>query len=215
MDVRTHAEPREMLDQLIRERGEDYASISRLLGRNAAYVQQFIKRGTPKRLVEEDRRTLARYFGVPESALGASAEARPPLQNVPRLDVRASAGHGALGSLEIVADQMGFSDRLLRELAGGNPSGLSMIRVSGDSMSPTLDDGDDIMINRFDDRSRLRDGIYVLRMSDDLFVKRVCRGPDPRRIRLVSDNAAYPEWAVELKDVTIIGRLVWSGKRFR
>src|SRR5918992_1375634 len=65
------AEARAALARLIRERGEDYASLSRLIGRNPAYVQQYIKRGSPKRLDEQDRRLLARYFGVPETLLGA------------------------------------------------------------------------------------------------------------------------------------------------
>ncbi len=58
------------LDRLIRERGETYGAISRLLGRNAAYIQQFVKRGTPRKLDEADRRLLARYFGVDERLLG-------------------------------------------------------------------------------------------------------------------------------------------------
>ena len=57
-DVRT------ALDALIRERGEDYSAISRLLGRNPAYIQQFIKRGSPRRLAEEDRVRLAAYFQI-------------------------------------------------------------------------------------------------------------------------------------------------------
>ena len=64
------ADPRAVLERLIRERREDYAGLSRLLGRNAAYMQQFIRRGTPKRLAEDDRRTLARYFGIEETLLG-------------------------------------------------------------------------------------------------------------------------------------------------
>ena len=57
------------LDQLIRERGEDYASLSRLIGRNSAYIQQFIKRGVPRKLDEDDRRILADYFGVSQHFL--------------------------------------------------------------------------------------------------------------------------------------------------
>ncbi len=55
---------RAALERLIRERREDYAGLSRLLGRNAAYVQQFIKRGVPRKLDPDDLRLLARYFGV-------------------------------------------------------------------------------------------------------------------------------------------------------
>ena len=63
-------EPREALDGLISERGETYASISRLLGRNSAYIQQFIKRGSPARLDQSDIALLALHFDVPVEMLG-------------------------------------------------------------------------------------------------------------------------------------------------
>ena len=58
-----------LLDRLIQRNGESYLSISRLLGRNAAYVQQFIKRGSPRTLDEDDRHLLAAYFSIDESEL--------------------------------------------------------------------------------------------------------------------------------------------------
>ncbi|PHQ61699.1 MAG: peptidase S24, partial [Sphingobium sp.] len=91
------------LDRLIAERGENYADLSRLIGRNPAYIQQFIKRGTPRKLDEDDRRVLARYFGVSEELLGGgtpapvvSARVRgtPAVVSVPRLSLGASAGGG-------------------------------------------------------------------------------------------------------------------------
>ena len=57
------------LNVLISARDETYVSISKLLGRNPAYIQQFIRRGTPKKLDEDDRRILAKYFGIAEDAL--------------------------------------------------------------------------------------------------------------------------------------------------
>ena len=50
------ADPRHVLEQLCVERGEDFAGLSKMLGRNAAYVQQYVRRGVPKRLKEEERR---------------------------------------------------------------------------------------------------------------------------------------------------------------
>ncbi|MFN2474648.1 MAG: hypothetical protein ABR588_12135 [Sphingomicrobium sp.] len=67
----SQVDQRAVLASLIEERREDYASLSRLIGRNAAYVQQFIKRGVPRKLAERDRQTLARYFGIAEAELGA------------------------------------------------------------------------------------------------------------------------------------------------
>ena len=54
------ADPRSVLERLCAERGEDFAGLSRMLGRNPAYIQQFVRRGVPKRLKEEERRKLAR-----------------------------------------------------------------------------------------------------------------------------------------------------------
>jgi hypothetical protein len=62
---------RATLTQLADDRGESLASLSRLIGRNAAYLQQYIERGTPKQLAENDRLTLAQFFQVDERLLGA------------------------------------------------------------------------------------------------------------------------------------------------
>ena len=90
-------DPRDVLQRLCLERGEDFASLSRLLGRNAAYVHQYLNRGSPKRLAERDRRLLAEYFGIDEVVLGAPPRDRPVdrLAPVGRLDLRAAAGAGA------------------------------------------------------------------------------------------------------------------------
>lgn len=216
----TGNDPRARLDQLIRERGEDYAGLSRLLGRNAAYVQQYIKRGTPRRLAEDDRRLLARYFGVDESLLGGPAGVMASdsgLISVPRLDVHASAGPGAVAAEEKRLGRIGFDAAWLRRLGlgGGEPGRLSVIRVDGDSMSPTLSDGDEILVDRDDGAGRLRDGIYVLRIEEALVVKRLALGPGGR-LSVRSDNDAYPGWPdLEPAAVDVVGRVVWVGRRLR
>ena len=69
---------RRALDELIQQRGVNYSSVSRLLGRNAAYIQQYIRRGSPRQLDEQDRSVLARFFGVDEKILGAPARRSGP-----------------------------------------------------------------------------------------------------------------------------------------
>jgi phage repressor protein C with HTH and peptisase S24 domain len=210
-------DPRQVLDALIRDRREDYASLSRLIGRNPTYVQQYIKRGVPRKLDEADRRTLARYFGIDEATLGGPANDVPPrvaLVAIPQLRVRASAGHGAVIDTETQDGRIGFDERWLRDLAGAAPADLSLIRVSGDSMVPTLAEGDDILVNRVDGADRLRDGIYVLRIDDALVVKRIAVSPAGQSITIRSDNDAYPAWPdCDPARITIIGRVVWAGRR--
>src|SRR3569833_1761525 len=93
------SDPRVLLERLRAERGEDFAGLSRMLGRNHAYKQQFVRRGVPKRLKEEERRKIARYFAVPETLLGGppeSEQAPTGLVSVKRHPVSVSAGPGAL-----------------------------------------------------------------------------------------------------------------------
>lgn len=207
---------RAALDALIHERREDYASLSRLLGRNSAYIQQFIKRGVPRKLDEEDRRTLARYFGVPESVLGGrpAVTEEEELARVPLLDVRASAGAGSFADGERICAALRFDPAWLRRLRL-DPTCLSVIQVSGDSMAPTLDDGDDILVDHSDGRDRLRDGIYVLRADGMLNVKRLALDPGRRRVTVKSDNPGYPDWpAIDTDRLDLVGRVVWAGRRF-
>ncbi len=209
-------DPRSALERLCVLHGEDFSSLSRLLGKNSAYIQQYLRRGTPKRLKEEERRILARYFGVPESLLGAPEG--PPLGAemiaVMRVPVSASAGSGSLPCDERSRPYFAFDERWLQRMTSANANDLVIIRVEGDSMAPTLGDGDDILIDRGDDAKRLRDGIYVLRIDDALIVKRVALNPVTRRVTLQSDNPAYPDWPdLELDAVTCIGRVIWAARK--
>ena len=61
--------------------------MSRLLGRNPTYGQQFVKRGVPRRLSEDDRRKLAAHFGIAERLLGGPPE-RAGHVVMARLDAR-------------------------------------------------------------------------------------------------------------------------------
>ena len=210
------SEPRVIIERLCAERGDDFAGLSRMLGRNAAYIQQYVRRGVPKRLKENERRKLARYFAIPESLLGGPDEdsAASALQPVRRVAVRASAGPGALVAGEGARAYFGFDGRWLRSLTATAADKLSIIRVEGDSMAPTLNAGDDILVDPGDCTGRLRDGIYVLRMDDALVVKRIALHPIGGRVTVQSDNPAYPDWPdCDMGEIQCIGRVVWAGRK--
>ena len=210
---------RQQLEMLIRGNGDGFAAISLMLGKNPAYIQQFIKRGTPKKLDEEDRRKLAEYFGVTEQKLGGPVPNNPVgissddgLVRIKQLQISASAGPGSLSDDDFGQGEIAFQPKWLKQV-GSDPSQLSMIAVDGDSMDPTLCDGDDIMVDHSAARKPLREGIHVLRMDDVLLVKRVALRP-AGRLAIRSDNPQYPDWDdVDAKDVNIIGRVVWTGRR--
>jgi phage repressor protein C with HTH and peptisase S24 domain len=211
-------DPRSVLQRLVDERRDDYAGLSRLLGRNPAYVQQFIKRGVPKKLAENDRAKLARYFDIDEQLLGGPARETSidatDLVPIPRYRISAAAGHGSIPDREDKVAEVAFSARWLEKLSSARPRDLSIIQVEGDSMSPTLSHGDDIMVDLSGARRKLSDGIYVLRRDDALLVKRVALHPTRSTLTIASDNPAFASWTDCAPDeIDIIGRVVWAGRR--
>ena len=170
----------------------------------------------PKRLGEAERRKLARYFSISESLLGGPAEDEQvgTLVPVKRSPVRASAGPGAIPYDEAGKPYFAFDELWLKGLTASPSSRLSIIRVEGDSMAPTLNAGDDILVDLGDCAERLRDGIYVLRADDALVVKRLALHPAGRRVTVQSDNPAYPDWPdCDIDDLHCIGRVIWAGRK--
>src|SRR3954451_2135422 len=144
------SDPRLVLERLCAERGEDFAGLSRMLGRNSAYIQQFVRRGVPRRLKEDERRKLARYFAISEALLGGPAEeaiAANGLVSIKRHPVSVSAGPGAIVMEELGKPYFGFDERWLKALTSTPAERLSIVKVEGDSMSPTLNQGDDILVD--------------------------------------------------------------------
>jgi phage repressor protein C with HTH and peptisase S24 domain len=214
---------RRTLDELIRARGEDYASLSRRIDRNQTYIQQFIKRGVPRRLSEDDRQRLAAHFGVSQAVLGGPPDRAPRRVEIEpgksfvlvrSYDIGASAGAGALAEDDGEDASIALGEDFVRGIASGRVEALGKIRVAGDSMLPTLADGDEIVVDTDDAAGRLRDGIYVLRVDGALLVKRLAINPAGRRLSINSDNPAYPSWPdCDPATVTVIGRVVWVGRR--
>ncbi|MEE4288424.1 MAG: S24 family peptidase, partial [Erythrobacter sp.] len=214
------APARARLLDLSQERGVSLSALSEMLGRNPSYLQQFIRKGSPRKLEEGDRRMLARFFGVAEGELVDTEEGareksyidRAPTVparfaedwvEVPRLAIGASAGPGALPGGEVAFDAFRFSRRWLAQ-QGFEGSQLSAIQVEGDSMEPLLSDGDEILVDRAP--RPFRDGIHVVRMGDTLMVKRVASA-GAGRLSLLSQNLAYPPVQVAAEEVEIIGRV--------
>lgn len=229
MDADGEAGARARLVALAAARGVSLAALSALIGRNTTYLQQFVRKGSPRKLEENDRRTLAQFFGVGEIELGASGResvlavgqggvvtapvgqraSMAEWADIPRLPLGASAGPGALTSEEIPSGRLRFSNRWLKA-QGLEPAMLSVIEVEGDSMEPSLRDGDEILVDRTP--RPLRAGIHVIRLDDVLLVKRLEPGPGGT-LRVISDNGAYPRTERPVEDVEVIGRVVWKGGR--
>ena len=196
--------PRTALATLAAARGDSLAALSAMLGRNAAYLQQYVRRGSPRILGERDRRLLAAYLGVNEAVLGAPPD-RVTGFHIRRLDVAASAGPGAQVDGEIVLGTDTLDPGLARRL-GLKDGQAAIIRVRGTSMEPGLFDGDHIVVDTADRTPRAKGGLYVIRIGDAVMVKRVALSGGS--LVATSDNrAAGP---VPDGPIVVIGRVVWQ-----
>ncbi|MDB5679417.1 MAG: repressor [Sphingomonas bacterium] len=186
-------------------RGASLAALSRMIGRNPAYLQQFVKRGTPRRLDEQARRHLAAFFGVDESVLGGPAQ-KAELVAVPRIDAQAAAGPGGMVEDDCVAGEERIDPRVAKRL-GVAPESLTMITARGTSMEPLIHDGDALFVDSGDRQLSSRPGLFVLRIDGVLLVKRVAR--IGFELHIASNNPATPPIApVRADRAEIIGRVV-------
>lgn len=199
-------DPRSALKALAAARGESLAGLSRLIGRNPAYLQQFVERGTPRRLSEADRALLAAYLGVGEAVLGGPDRADAGVR-VPRLDIAASAGPGALADDDRRRGAETIDPATLRRLRV-RAADLAIVTARGDSMTPTIDDGDELLVDG-SDRDWRGGGVFIARLDGALVVKRLA--PYAHGVAVLSDNPAYPE--VITPAIEVIGRVVRLTRR--
>jgi phage repressor protein C with HTH and peptisase S24 domain len=222
---------------LLKERGSDLRKASLAMGRNAAYIHQYLYRGSPKVLSEDDRIALAEHLGIDEDELRHQAQPRPQTRptrrarrvradtdgepfegfsKVPEIDVRASAGPGALlEGFEETKDVWYFPDAMIRHEFRTRAGDLRIITIDGDSMEPVLSSGDRIMIDT-SQRIPVPPGIFVIWDGMGIVAKRIehILSSEPAKLRIMSVNPDYETYERDAEEVHVIGRVVWSARRY-
>ena len=192
--------PQQALTRAAAERGVALSALSRMIGRNQAYLSQFVLRGSPRRLPEHERRLLADFLALDESVLGAAPREQDVA--VPWLAVRAAAGHGRVAEERLLRAEP--VPRALLRAAGIATAAASLITVAGESMAPTLCDGDRLLVDTADRRPPAGGAIYVIRRDEELAVKRLV--PEGAIVAVHSDNPDWPTLRVAARGLVVIGR---------
>lgn len=136
----------------------------------------------------------------------------PGFTLVPRLNVQASAGFGALTLSEEPVDFLAFQESWLRA-RNINPRFARVLTTRGDSMEPTIRDGDVLLVDTSIDHVR-DNTIYIVVYGGLVLVKRV-HGKFDGSLVLISDNATYPPETIAAHDVPnlkVAGRVMWFGR---
>jgi phage repressor protein C with HTH and peptisase S24 domain len=153
---------------------------------------------------------LATGRGAPEAGRAPAADAGEYLF-VPRYHVRIAAGRRRPLRSDQVVDYLAFRADWVQRRLGADPRNLIVVEAMGNSMAPTFEDSDLLLVDLGAPRFR-QDGIYVLKRDAELVVKRLQRRSDGR-IVIRSDNPAYESQVVDPSRVGVIGRVLWVAGR--
>ena len=218
---------RKRILRALKDRGLDMKAVSLEIGKNHAYLQQFIERGIPAKLKEDVRSRLSEVLDVPEEELGSpqkpllNAAANIPV--IDEIDVTAGLGGGGLSIVEnTTANGITFHREAVRDYwrlpssiltrFNAQPQHIKAFPSKGDSMAPQILDGDIVFA---DTRHRVPSppGIYVLAdQFGGVVVKnlQVVSRPtdDPIMVRISSSNDKYRDQELTLDEIFIIGMYV-------
>ncbi len=205
---------RKNLTDAVADKGANLAELSRALGRNHAYLQQFVRRGVPADLPEKVRLKLALLLGVDERTL------RNPDAELDSMDVAAmsgTAGDDGASRVVPIVGYIGAGAEVFPLDDHEKGAGLDYVKVPfpvrpgtvcaivrGDSQLPMFEDGDLIgFVQRGEDPTNLIGKRSVVKLMDGrILIKRLRRGSEAGLYTLVSSNArdiedVEIEWAAQ------------------
>jgi hypothetical protein len=127
--------------------------------------------------------------------------------------ISVSAGGGAYDEEESF-EKLEMPDFFINIIGGAeNLKNIEAINVTGDSMEPTLNNGNIIFIDKTK-KDANKDGIYAFVNENGLFVKRIQRRVDGG-LDIISDNKEYPMQVVGKNEINVLGKVISSiGKVF-
>lgn len=145
------------------------------------------------------------------------ARAMPPVVDaadvvsIQKLDLSLSMGPGTLIDDYVEADLVNFDPVFIRAITRAPIHRLKLVTGIGDSMYPTLNWGDAIMIDTTDNALAKQDGIYWINLYGAAGLKRL-RTIGKNRILVKSDNPTVGDQEVSAEDLRIEGRAIWVAR---
>lgn len=199
------------LKVIMDEQGISQNALARMVGVTQPSIKKIIDGDTlePKKILE-----IANALGVSVEWLKTGKGEQPtfsqavendeeedkPQLRVEVLDVYASAGNGTFITGDLAAEICAIefeNEYFMQNFQRATEKGMSIINVSGDSMEPTLQNGDLLYV---DTRKNYYcgDGIYVFSFNDAIYVKRLQLAG--RKLLIHSDNKYYDTWDINTEN---------------
>lgn len=130
---------------------------------------------------------------------------------IPLVSGKISAGKG-LAPVEDAEVEMKLAFRLDWIKRKGDYTKMSLIRVEGDSMEPTLYSGDIVLVDGNRNFVDLHGGIYAIYIKDSIMIKRIQYLFAEEKLKIISDNPKYEPIIISPDDIHIIGKVIWIGR---
>ena len=207
-----------------RQLGMTAGRVAELAGINRSFVYD-IMRGRSENPNLEKLDQVAQVLNVERNWLlhgigdvdGESPIMEDPMEafvSVPSVEVTASMGGGNLVTDEVEnGEPYNFQRSWIVHDLKADPANLRIMHVEGDSMMPTLNSGDVVLVD-LSRKSPTPPGIFVLFDGMGLVAKRLENIPnnDPPKVRVISDNTFYSPYERTADEVSIIGRIRWFAR---
>ena len=153
--------------------------------------------GVSKRWLEEgDDLPFAKQIQPPTSTIVMTSDSKST-QGTPVYDIDVTAG-------TLPRARMFTDDQIIGYVAlpGLEDSGCRIVKVSGDSMSPVIREGDYLAVRELTNFQQIFWGqIYVILLDDYRLVKYIRRHDDPKMVILRSENPKYDDMDIYRTDI--------------
>lgn len=197
------------------------SELAEKIGVETSYLSRVIGKNASKNIGSKVARKVERALFLPSGWLDKeeiqSEGDGGALTTIPVYAITAGMGRGRLVDSEeilkiVVVDQSTFGDMRL----SGTGHGIVAVYADGESMEPTIPPKSIVFVDK--NQRDLRDGVYLVRLEDMIYVKRLQRLPD-HKMKVISDNPIYKPFDVDLKngdDFEILGKVVrvWIERTF-
>jgi hypothetical protein len=236
-NVQQMTESLEEIAQWLREQfdrtGKSKSALAEKLGKDKSVVTRMLKAERWPQYGETE--LIREFFGLPRSnslmddtktpddhgfAKGHDYEGRLP-GAIPEADARGGLGQGQVGESRVVSIDRGeavighrvvsewvLPQDYLRYELHTSPQRTMMLEVIGDSMFPTLQSGDRVVVDYGHTRP-IPDGLYVIDEGHGPMVKRLqlVRRTDPAEVEIISDNQNHRPYRLTEGEFQVLGRV--------
>ena len=206
-----------VVDQLAQGNKKHFAELT---GKSASHIYK-ICRGMSRPSMAYLQELYAEYkvdltwLLTGEHSDGAQVAGTPTTSDLvfaPMFDVQASAGLGSEVQAEDIEDYFAFNKSFLSRQLNVSGEQLVFVTISGDSMLPTLQDGDRVLVD-MSQKSVNHEGLYLLQSEDGLMAKRL--SDKQGELSVISDNPEFDNWTIPAQGREanpIAGKIVWCAR---